>query len=361
MTDITTRVGENLNTILCLSLNDKYEYSEFLHTTQIDVLPETGIKGRGLVLCDGRVLEYQAALALKADNDYERMERLTEHAAFLRENWTGKCARPVPEIPEKPVWSEFSKLEDFEKLLGSPDYVPVGYDQANAQVYGVGLKDFYCYLICGSQRSGKTNFMKVFIQSAIMKESKVMIIDGPDHTLKAYKEEPFVTYAEDEDSVFALFAGLLPVFKERNKIKNDMLAQDCEEEEIYSRMSQETPYFIFISSLDWFVPFIYNAQNNMRGFLENILEKGKLHNIYFISELSLEKRAALTGYRIYDLFASYRTGIHFGGKVADNQIMSFDYMQYRDQLKADKPGIGRLPDRSDEKETCTIVVPMARR
>lgn len=56
--DITARVGENINTILCLSLQDKFAYADLLHSNQIEVMPEGGIHGRGLVLYGGRVLEY---------------------------------------------------------------------------------------------------------------------------------------------------------------------------------------------------------------------------------------------------------------------------------------------------------------
>ena len=154
---------------------------------------------------------------------------------------------------------------------------------------------------------------------------------------------------------------MLPEFKRRNQLKNQLLDEDLEEEEIFEIMSKEIPYFIFISDLSWFVPFIYEAEKDMRGFLENILEKGKLHNIYFISELSLEKRELITGYAIYEFFAGYQTGIHFGGKVSENQVLTFDYLPFMEQSKTEKPGIGQLPDVSEDNTTQKIVVPLARK
>ena len=99
----------------------------------------------------------------------------------------------------------------------------------------------------------------------------------------------------------------------------------------------------------------------MKGFLENIIAKGRLHHIYFISELSLEKRSMITGYQIYELFAGYKTGIHFGGKTGDNPILNFEYIPYAEQSKIEKAGIGLLPDVTDEKGTRKVVVPLARR
>lgn len=360
MNDITTRVGENLNTTLCLAMQDKYAYGDYLHNMQIEVLPESGIKGRGLAYYGNRILEYQTALAVRADNDYERMERIRSVCAEMKEKWTGKCARKIPEIPQKPIWSKFSEMEEFEEAINKGGIVPVGYDDANASVYSVPLSEIYCYLICGAARTGKTNYMKVFIQSVLKMNAEVCIIDSPDCELLTYSDNKKVTYANDERSVFEYFKGLLPIFKERNVIKNELLSKELEDDEIYERISKEKPYFIFISDFHWFVPMIYNAELDMKGFLENIISRGTNHNIFFVTELDLSKRADLVGYGIYEHFVSYKTGIHFGGKVIDNQVFSFDYMPYAEQSKTEKAGVGLLPNVKDS-DTRKVIVPLSRR
>lgn len=362
MNDITTRVGENIGRAICLSLQDKYAYADFLHTMQIDVMPETGIKGRGLALYETRVLEYQAALAIEAQNDYERMEEIRNVCQKMRKAWKGKMAKKIPEIPEKPVWSEFSTLDEFKEESAVTELIPVGYDEANAAVYSVNLRDIYCYLITGGARSGKTNYMKVFLQSVLAKdEAHICVMDSPKAEFKAYASDEKIDYCITEEEIFAFFKNLLPEFKRRNVMKNQMLEQEKEEEEILDCMMKETPYFVFISDLNWFVPFIYQATLDMKGFLENIISKGRLHNIYFISELDLKNRNNLLGYQIYESFVSYKTGIHFGGKTAENTVFSFDYMSYAEQNKPEKVGVGLLPNISDKNSTKKVIVPRARR
>lgn len=362
MNDITTRVGENIGRSLCLSLQDKYAYADFLHTMQIDVMPETGIKGRGLALYGTRVLEYQAALAIEAANDYERMETIRKICQDMKQAWKGKLAKQIPEIPEKPVWSEFSALDEFKEASLTKDKMPVGYDAENAAVYSVNLRDIYCYLITGNARSGKTNYMKVFLQAALEKDdSHICIMDSPKAEFKAYASDSKVDYRTTEEEIFEFFKELLPEFKRRNMLKNQMLEQEKEEDEILDIMMKETPYFIFISELNWFVPFIYQASLDMKGFLENIIAKGRLHNIYFISELDLKNKSNLLGYQIYESFISYKTGIHFGGKASENTVLSFDYMSYAEQNKPEKVGVGLLPNVSDDNSTKKVVVPRARR
>lgn len=357
--DITTRVGENIGTVLCLSMKDKYEYANYLYTLQIDVLPENGIKGRGLTYYGNRILEYQTALAVQADNDYQRMEKIRETCLSMKQVWKGKSARKIPEIPEKPVWSQFKELDNFNKSQLSRELVPVGYNQINADVYNMPLRDIYCYLITGHKKSGKTNYMKIIIQSVCMKDSCVCIIDSPRKGLRQYQDIDEVTYVDNEKDIFDYFNNLIPEFKRRNEIKNSLLNQNYEENEVFNIIQKEKPYFIFISDLNWFIQFIYNAELDMKGFLENIIEKGSLHHIYFISELDLERCNDLIGYRIYDLFVSYKTGIHFGGKVIDNQLLSFDYIPYMEQNKQEKVGVGIISDVYDEKSARKIVVPLA--
>lgn len=361
MNDITTRVGENLNTVLCLAMQDKYAYGDYLHNMQIEVLPESGIKGRGLAYYGNRILEYQTALAIKADNDYERMEKIRKLCDSMNDSWQGKRARRIPEIPEKPVWSQFVVLDEYNEAISDNTIVPVGYDDANASVYGVPLNEIYCYLICGAQRTGKTNFMKVFIQSVLKKNAEICIIDSPERELKSFESNEKITYAYDEKTVFEFFKDLLPVFKERNKLKNSLLAEEYEDDEIFDRVSQEKPYFIFISDFHWFVPMVYQAEMDMKGFLENIIAKGKLHNIYFITDLDLSKRSDLVGYGIYEHFVSYKKGIHFGGKVVDNTVLSFEYIPFSEQNTSEKAGIGILPDAGEDNATKKVVVPLARR
>lgn len=361
MSDITARVGENVNTILCLALQDKFAYMDLLHSNQVEVLPEGNVRGRGLAVYGGRVLEYQTALALEAEDDFQRMEKIRAQCEEMARCWKERAARKIPEIPKKPVWSQFIQLEEYRKMSENAACLPVGYDAANAQPYGIDLQKTYCYLVSGQPRSGKTNFLKACVQSALDKESRICVIDSPGRELRNYEKEERVTYVVTEQEIFGFFEELLLVFKERNQKKNQLISEDYEEEEIFEEMSRETPYFIVIPDLSWFIPFIYQAKLDMRGFLENIMAKGRLHHIYFIGEMSLDKRSLIAGQQIYESFVGYKTGIHFGGKAIDNPVLNFDYLSFAEKGKGETPGVGMLPDVMAEEETAKVVVPLVRR
>ncbi len=361
MNDISNRIAENIKTVLTLSLQDKFAYADLLHTMAIDVLPESGIKGRGLALYGDRVLEYQTALAVEAGNDYERMELIKQKCSEMKAAWKGKSARHIPDIPKKPIWSDLYEHDDFEKY--TEDYkLPVGYNSTNAKLYGLNLRDIYCYGIYGSKRTGKTNFLKTCIYSAIEMDSTICIIDNGESSMAEFSNGDHY-YCSNEKELFNFFKDyLLPEFKTRNVMKQGYLKEGYSDEELDAKMKECTkPIFIMISDLSNFIDMIYDSEYDMKGFLDNIISRGEFHNIYFFGTLSMEKRSDVSGYPVFESFKSYSKGIHFGGKVADNSFLSFDGMSYADQLKTEKTGIGIVPSDSSEGTVTKVVVPLAKK
>lgn len=109
---------------------------------------------------------------------------------------------------------------------------------------------------------------------------------------------------------------------------------------------------------------IYDAKNNIRGgrgFLETLTQKGAYHNIYFIGNLNLEDKNLVKIYQAFTNFASYKTGIHFGGNVAQNGFLNFDYLPFKEQTKTEKPGIGMLPEANDDAGVRKVVIPLAKK
>jgi S-DNA-T family DNA segregation ATPase FtsK/SpoIIIE len=95
--------------------------------------------------------------------------------------------------------------------------------------------------------------------------------------------------------------------------------------------------------------------------METLVTKGRYHNIYFVAEIGLNKFSEVRGYRVFEAFVEYRTGMHFGGKSNDNTIMPFEYMTFSEQSASDPIGVGRLPGSSTYKGTSKVVIPLARK
>lgn len=357
---IPNRIAENIKTVITTEMADKYGYQEVTRAVGLDVIPEAGVKGRGIALYGKVALEYQTALALETPDDYSRIDRISTMAEQMAAAWPHRKARPVPEIPEKPVWSEFSQLEEFDQKIADKDMLPSGYDSENATITGIDLKQVFTYLITGFARSGKKNYLRVLIQSALQKDAQICIIDSDAGVMKIYEEEEKVTYVNSEEGMFNYFMNIIPEFKRRDVIKKELVAQDMEESEVYEKMSEEQPIFIFITDVNWFIKQVYTGEHKINGFVENLLDKGRLHNIFFFGTIGLETANEVDYQKAFKLFVRDKVGIHFGGNVAGNRIFSFDGIPYKEQSKVQKAGLGITA--SSLGDSCnTIVVPLARR
>lgn len=360
MTEIPNRIADNVRTTLTLEMSDKYQYADILHTLRIQTYPENGVKGRGLLVRDGEVLEYQTALCLDAEDDYTRSEKIAEECRWMNRIWKGRKARPIPHIPENPVIAEFMELESVKKQLLGNRWLPLGYNQENAAVYSIDLSQTFSWIIQGKARTGKTNVMRILMTMAVAKGADTAIIDLTG-ILRPTAQRLGVQYLQTEQEITDYWRGLLVDIKTRNAIRKEAIADEMEESEIFERMCQEKAHYLFIDDLNDFVELVYHPEkpeNDMQGFLENITEKGRMMQIYLFAGLNQDKAGDIAGYGVFENMVRAGRGIHLGGNVASQRIMDFDYVPFNEQAKTVKPGTGQLPAVEGEVRVKTVVIPL---
>ena len=364
LAEIPSRIGDHIRTVISLEMGDKFKYMDVLRTTHIPVLPETNVKGRGLAFRGKSLLEFQTALALPAEDDFARSRKIRETAARMSEAWEGPQAKRIPEIPENPTLTLLEQSGDYEKENVYGEQLPFAYSLTDASLYSVRLEGTYCYSILGRSRTGKTNTMKLLLHAAAAQPAKTMVIENGSPQLNGLAREYGMGYAHTPREIFLFFKELLPVFAQRNKQKQALLARGFSDEEIFREMKKEQSIYIFIADLAEFMRMIYSPQEgvgDMHGFLENILEKGSLHNIYFFACLNTDDAPSLAGYRAYASFVGYKRGVHLGGNLSAQRIFSFRNIPYAEMSRTLKKGLGLTPDAEDDTIARRIVIPNARR
>jgi len=360
MNDLPVRISENMGTVLSLQMKDKFAYAEVMRTMRVETLPESGVKGRGLFKAGERILEYQAAVSRDASDDFSRMEAIAAECKKMNESWAGKKARPVPAIPENLEWGTFAEIEEVKAVLCRPRKIPVGFDFDSAGVYSLDLRDFYCYLISGNVRTGRKNFMKALVLSAVSKGINITVVDLKNEGFAAFEEIDGVKVINDTERLYEYCDGeLTPTFQERNGLKKDLVRRGYEAGEIYDEMSHMPPIIICIADMQAFLEAINASEKNMDGFFTTLFLKGELHNIYFAGIVNSKSKVNLGMYDAYKAFSGYQTGIHFGGSVGDSPL-NFSYIPYRDQVKVFGAGIGMLPEVNGRHEIEKIAVPLVR-
>lgn len=364
LSEIQNRIGDHIRTVISLEMGDKFKYMDVLRTTHIPVLPEINKKGRGLACLNGELLEFQTALAVEAEDDFERGRRIEEAACAMGRDWTGNRAKRIPEIPQEPVLDEFSALEEYQEENRPGESMPYAYNLTDASVYSLKLFGSYCYGCYGRKRTGKTNALKLLLHAAWSQEAEVALIETEGAELRKTAAEYGIRYAQSPAEVFEVLKELLPVFAKRNKKKQKFLAEGMSDEEIFREMKKEQTRCIFIADLAGFIKMIYGKNQgvgDMHGFIENIFEKGSLHNIYFFACMNTETAAEISGYRAARLFTGYKRGVLLGGNPAAQRIFSFRNIPYGEMNRTMKKGLGLVPEEEDETEARRIVLPLARR
>ncbi len=98
----------------------------------------------------------------------------------------------------------------------------------------------------------------------------------------------------------------------------------------------------------------------MGAFMENILEKGYLHNIYFFGCMDSADYVNGMCYKGFQIFTGYKMGIHLGGYLGMQTVFSFSNIPYNELNKAMKKGIGVTPSKKDCNVADTVVIPWFR-
>lgn len=362
--DISNRTAEHFRSVICLEMGDKFKYMEALRTSRIEVLPEQDVKGRGLVSVGGGILEFQTALALAAADDFERAARIEQLCDSMDRAWGQNRVRPIPEIPENPTLQELGKTIRYQELCKDNRYLPIGYYEEDAELYSVNLDQTFCWLISGRKRTGKTNILKLLLHGAHCRQGTIAIFEHQKSELKIMAAEYGARYVATESDMFQYFNELMKEIKNRTLKKRRWEEEGLDEARIFEKMQQFPQIFIFIADLKDFLKMVYQPAEKvgaMHGFVENITEKGYLHNFYFFGCLDAEDYASLTGYRIFQNFIREKKGIHLGGNLSGQRIFSFSNVAYQELGKTLKKGTGYAANSEDASLADKIIIPLAGR
>lgn len=349
--EIPSSIGDNFRSVISLEMGDKFQYAAVMRTMHVDVLPEENVKGRGLVRSGDSMLEFQTALALRAEDDFKRSEEIAKRVDERKKSWSGKCAVRIPEIPKNFIFTEFAQNARVREALQDDRHLPIGYDAESVEVYGVDLSHTHCFLLGGKARTGKTNMLRVLLSSAALKGGKIAVIDF-EGELEALHDKVDMTYLTDDEALYSYLKDILiPAYRKRNEKKRTLASRGLSDEEIYVSMKEEEKIFIFIADLPEFIRHIYSPAGGvgrMEAAIENFWDKGSCHSIFWFGCLRTEDVNMVLGKKAYELFAGYGKGAYFGGNVVAQKILNFDDMPYMEQLKSEKPGIAVLPATEDE-------------
>lgn len=361
--EIQAKIGDKLRQVLTLEMDSKYSYGECLRTMKFDVLPETGVRGRGLAVCNESVLEYQVGLAMDGD-DYQRSEGIRTSCRQIDRCWTGKRAIPIPQIPANPIWREFEKLEEFQQLVKSDRFLPLGYRREDASVFSLDLSKTYCYQISGREQSGKTVFLRNVACAARARGAKIYLIDKMGETgHKRIATQVGAEYVNNGDDLFNVWKQIILSINERHGLMKNLAEQGLDDEEIFTGMACYQQIFVLLADIYDFIKACANpggGKSPMTAHVDNIFAKGAGHQVYFAGAVDTQDLAEVSLLPVYRNFIKNKQGVHLGGELNNQRMLSYRNIPFAEQTRILKPGLGYASDSAESMNVDQIVIPMNR-
>ncbi|MBR0382605.1 MAG: FHA domain-containing protein [Eubacterium sp.] len=294
--DLPPRLAASIRTVFCLQLPSRYDYVTLLHDTKIDLLPEQGVRGRGLARYGSEILEFQTALAGGHVNDFRRMEWIRSDIGPGSADRTEEA-----DIDDKPG-------EDRWKDL-----------------IGAGPEDFVSLKICGLHKKGKETFLNRLIKEAADRKSCMVLIDRPDGTFTGmYADDPRVLSITDSEELYGFLAGeegqegFIRDFSERNRKKHAL--EEAGEPDLFLKMQEVfEPVFIILpdpSLLEEMIEEIaekHPAYRNLNEHFSRMVEVGLSHNIYYFMIMNDRIREKMAAGSLREAFDSHAVTVYPDG------------------------------------------------
>ncbi|MDE7244340.1 MAG: type VII secretion protein EssC [Oscillospiraceae bacterium] len=145
-----------------LQINDRADYVDIIGRPVPREMPDIAqTPGRGLIVQDDGIYEFQAALSGSSKTDSARAAEARTLSAEMAAKWHGAKPTRIPRIPAEPTWELFAASEIYQSAAAHPWRFPLAYDLNRGVPLVLRLEESFSFLIVGAQRSGKTNLLRL--------------------------------------------------------------------------------------------------------------------------------------------------------------------------------------------------------
>lgn len=191
----TTGIGyrhlSNFSNRLCLSCNDKTDYSSMLERCRME---PKNVPGRLLFQQDKEIYEAQSYLAFEGEKEIDRAKAMRTFVNDINEKYADSfLVKQIPEIPTVLTWNSFKN-----QYLGSVEKhcLPMGLDYASIEPISINLTDDSEIAIVSKKKQNSIEMIKriinIITKNCFTMQFSMFIIDSVERGLQEYKENPFV-------------------------------------------------------------------------------------------------------------------------------------------------------------------------
>ncbi|WP_428909705.1 type VII secretion protein EssC [Niallia sp. Krafla_26] len=247
------RTQANFGRRLVLNCNDKGEYSAAFGHSRVTPKENTG---RGLLMMDKRILEYQVAIFGKSDKEVERSQELKQFIEKRNEHCSTR-ARRIPMVPERLVLQE--ELQTDAKAFRKKGILPIGMDFGTVEYSMMNLNTTGTMTLLGDTESKEQftlSLLRMLKETIIFHNVEAVVIDDKAKALKESSNFGFVRrYTSDVSE------GLLLV--------NDFVEDVTRRRDVLDEMEDMAYQLLIVHNAEVFKR-ISNDRNESKAFSEFI-------------------------------------------------------------------------------------------
>lgn len=188
---LSYRTQANFGKKFILNCNDPNEYSNMFGHCKI--APKENA-GRGLLMLDKRVLEFQTAIFGKSDKEAPRSDELKAFIESENKKYSVKSLA-IPMIPEKLVLSD--AIVNDAKAFRNSGIIPIGMDFATVELTSINMNNSGSLALMGDydcREKFLLNLLKTIAQTIVFHNIEAIVIDDKQRRLSECESFGFVKH-----------------------------------------------------------------------------------------------------------------------------------------------------------------------
>lgn len=355
---IRFKVSQNIKSAIALQMIDKSDYTSIVGRTE-GLEPEN-YPGRGLVKFRPP-LEIQISLPIAAENQYEMTSKMRLLFKEMAEKWRGRKAKAIPFLPDILTISELLDNDDVrDKCKSSPLFIPLGLDLEEMRPVGFDLADNHCFMISGTNHSGKTSLLKTI--AAILEnkfesmkgEVALYIIDSSQNCLAEIGEGPIINgYINDSSALTQLINSIIEELNIRKRALNQVKGGTQGKFDAIKYILEKYPLKVLI--IDDLMKFIEMIDDTSKDNFERIIRFGKGLGVYIVITGEADDINKLSQIdTLTKAMIDLQNGVILGGNFDSHNIFNVN-IPYQERSKLINIGEGYIIKREHYIKTKIVI------
>ncbi|MCI9655086.1 MAG: type VII secretion protein EssC [Lawsonibacter sp.] len=295
-----------------LQVNDRASYADIIGKSVPREMPDIEqTPGRGLILLDDGIYEFQTALYGSSKTDSARAAEAKTLSAEMATKWYGAKPARIPRIPPDATWELFAASPDYQFAAAHPWRFPLAYDLNRGVPLVLHLEESFSFLITGAQRSGKTNLLRLIARQWSSRGAKISVLADASWSIECQHMDAELYEAKTERWEAYIKQLNEEVTKRAARFKQ-LKAGDPKE---YDAAAQAmTPWVLLIDDLGKMVDKLLP---NETKFLAQMIQGAAKFGIYTFASLSQQDYAKCKLMEPIPTFQRQSRGVVLRGRLSE--------------------------------------------